>query len=67
MADRVGQRFGEYRLTCFLGRGSFGDVYLGEHLQDHTLAVVKVLQARLNSALSGHGLRPQRHPAPEVS
>jgi serine/threonine protein kinase len=49
MTDRIGQRFGEYRLTCFLGRGSFGDVYLGEHLQDHTLAAVKVLQARLTN------------------
>ena len=49
MADRVGQRFGDYRLTRLLGRGSFGDVYLGEHLQDHTLAAVKVLQARLTS------------------
>jgi serine/threonine protein kinase len=49
MADRIGQHFGEYRLTCFLGRGSFGDVYLGEHLQDRTLAAVKVLQARLTN------------------
>src|SRR5215472_13079055 len=49
MADRVGQRFGDYRLTRLLGRGSFGDVYLGEHLHDNTLAAVKVLQARLTS------------------
>ncbi len=49
MADRVGQQFGDYRLTRFLGRGSFGDVYLGEHVQDNTLAAVKVLQARLTN------------------
>src|SRR6266516_4519390 len=47
MAERVGQRFGEYCLNRFLGRGSFGDVYLGEHIHDKTLAAVKVLQARL--------------------
>jgi eukaryotic-like serine/threonine-protein kinase len=47
MADRVGQQFGDYRLTRFLGRGSFGDVYLGEHVHDNTLAAIKVLQARL--------------------
>jgi serine/threonine protein kinase len=45
MAERVGQRFGEYCLNSFLGRGSFGDVYLGEHIHDKTLAAVKVLQA----------------------
>jgi serine/threonine protein kinase len=47
MAERIGQQFGQYRLTRFLGKGSFGDVYLGEHLHKHTLAAVKVLQARL--------------------
>jgi serine/threonine protein kinase len=49
MADRVGQRFGEYRLTRFLGQGSFGEVYLGEHVHECTLAAIKVLQARLTS------------------
>ena len=47
MADRVGQRFGNYRLIRLLGQGSFGDVYLGEHIHDTTLAAVKILQARL--------------------
>ena len=49
MADHVGQQFGDYCLTRFLGRGSFGDVYLGEHVHDNTLAAIKVLQARLTS------------------
>ena len=50
MADRigrVGQRYGDYSLTRWLGGGSFGDVYLGEHIHDNTLAAVKVLQTRL--------------------
>lgn len=49
MADRVGQQFGQYRLSRFLGQGSFGEVYLGEHISNHTLAAVKVLQARLTA------------------
>ena len=49
MTDRVSQRFGDYRLVRFLGRGSFGDVYLGEHVHESTLAAIKVLQARLTS------------------
>jgi serine/threonine protein kinase len=47
MAERIGQQFGQYRLTHFLGQGSFGDVYLGEHVHKHTLAAIKLLQARL--------------------
>ena len=29
MTNRVGQRFGDYRLIRFLGEGTFGDVYSG--------------------------------------
>src|SRR5258708_2980144 len=47
MAYRLGQRFGDYSLISFLGRGSFGDVYLGEHVRDKTQAAVKVLKPQL--------------------
>src|SRR6266699_7011622 len=47
--NRVGQHLGNYRLLRFLGRGSFGDVYLGEHEHEHTMAAVKVVQARLTA------------------
>lgn len=43
-----GQRLGNYRLHRLLGRGSFADVYLGEHLYLHTSAAIKVLQRTLD-------------------
>ena len=30
--DRIGQCFGDYILLRFLGEGTFGDVYYGEHI-----------------------------------
>src|SRR5437588_7032240 len=49
MANHVGQQFGQYRLSRFLGQGSFGEVYLGEYIYNHTQAAVKVLQMRLTA------------------
>ncbi len=45
--DRIGQRFGDYVLHSRLGGGSFGDVYLGEQVHEHSLAAIKVLHVRL--------------------
>lgn len=50
MADRIGQRLGNYRLTRLLGKGGFAEVYLGEHLRLGTQAAVKVLHTRLASS-----------------
>jgi len=44
MADRVGQQFGDYRLTQSLGSGGFADVYLGEHIYLGTQAAIKLLK-----------------------
>ncbi len=49
MADRIGERFGNYRLIRLLGRGGFAEVYLGEHMELGTQAAVKVLHAQLSS------------------
>lgn len=43
-----GQRLGNYRLHRLLGKGSFADVYLGEHLYLQTSAAIKVLQRTLD-------------------
>lgn len=43
----IGQRFGNYRLLRFIGRGGFSDVYLGEHIRDKTKVAVKVLKAEV--------------------
>jgi WD40 repeat protein/serine/threonine protein kinase len=47
MVDRVGQQFGNYRLTRLLGRGSVAEVYLAEHVRLSTQAAIKVLHAQL--------------------
>src|SRR6267142_670259 len=52
MADSdvlIGQQMSDYRLQRQLGRGTFGTVYLAEHLRDHHQASVKVLQLPLSS------------------
>jgi predicted ATPase/class 3 adenylate cyclase/DNA-binding CsgD family transcriptional regulator len=47
MGDRIGQQLGNYRLLRLIGRGSFAEVYLGEHLHLGTQAAIKVLHADL--------------------
>jgi serine/threonine protein kinase len=41
-----GQLFGSYRLLRLLGRGSFSEIYLGEHELFHTQAAVKILSGK---------------------
>src|SRR2546425_2846858 len=48
MAERVGQHLGNYRLLQELGRGSFADVYLGEHHYQKRLAALKLLHVPLS-------------------
>jgi serine/threonine protein kinase len=47
MADRLGQQFGNYRLTRLIGQGAFAEVYLGEHIYLGTQAAIKVLCTQL--------------------
>jgi serine/threonine protein kinase len=60
MADRVGQRFGNYALTRLLGRGGFAEVYLGEHVYLNTQTAMKVLDAQLGESLQQQFLREAR-------
>jgi D-xylose transport system substrate-binding protein len=45
--DRVGQRFGNYRLSRLLGLGGFAEVYLGEHIYLGTQTAIKVMYTQL--------------------
>jgi predicted ATPase/serine/threonine protein kinase/DNA-binding CsgD family transcriptional regulator len=49
MIDRVGQLLGNYRLLKLIGRGSFAEVYLGEHQHLNTQAAIKVLNTHFTS------------------
>lgn len=60
MTDRVGHRFGNYRLTRRLGRGGFAEVYLGEHVYLNTQTAIKVLDAQLGDHLQQQFLREAR-------
>ncbi len=50
MASPLGQRVGNYILQSELGSGSFAQVYLGKHVHLGSLAAIKVLSARLQTA-----------------
>lgn len=48
--DRVGQLLGaDYRLTRFLSKSGFAEVYLAEQLSTQSQVVVKILQSQLSS------------------
>jgi len=48
MPNRIGQQLGNYRLLRLLGRGSFAEVYLGEHVYLHRHVALKVLHTSLS-------------------
>jgi peptide/nickel transport system substrate-binding protein len=54
VADRLGQKFGNYRLVSLLGQGSHAEVYLGQHVRFNQQAAVKVLHAHLSGAEAEH-------------
>ncbi len=49
MIDRVGKQIGNYQLLSLLGRGSFAEIYLGQHIHLQSLAAIKILHTRLDS------------------
>jgi eukaryotic-like serine/threonine-protein kinase len=57
---RIGEQIGNYRLLRLLGRGSFADVYLGEHIHLKMQAAIKVLDMRLTNDDMGDFLKEAR-------
>jgi serine/threonine protein kinase len=50
VADHTGHQFGNYRLLRRLGKGGFGQVYLGEHVYLKTHAAIKLLLEDVDDA-----------------
>jgi eukaryotic-like serine/threonine-protein kinase len=48
MTDRTGQRLDIYYLLRLLGEGAVGEVYLAEHMHQHSYAALKVLTLHLD-------------------
>jgi serine/threonine protein kinase len=60
MASLIGQQFGSYILTDFLGQGASAQVYVGEHIRLHSRAAIKVLHTRLAEESVEHFLAEAR-------
>ncbi|TMC21807.1 MAG: hypothetical protein E6J34_08560 [Chloroflexi bacterium] len=50
MANHMGQQFGNYRLLHQIGKGGFGQVYLGQHIYLKTQAAIKLLLEDMDNA-----------------
>ena len=61
MTDRVGQHMGNYRLTRWLGKGAFADVYLGEHIYLKSQVAIKVLHTQVDTHATEDFLTEARH------
>jgi len=60
MAERIGERLGNYRLIRLLVSGRFAGVYLAEQIYLNTLAAIKVLNTHLTPDTMGNFLSEAR-------
>lgn len=51
MADWVGRQLGNYRVVRLLGKGSFAEVYLGQHLYLNRQVAIKILHELTGQSL----------------
>jgi WD40 repeat protein len=48
----MGRRLGEYQLKEYLGKGTYGEVYLAEHVHHSSIVAIKILYADLGNVES---------------
>jgi serine/threonine protein kinase/outer membrane protein assembly factor BamB len=60
MTDRTGQRLDNYRMLLLLGQGNFGDVYLAEHVHQHTRVALKIFNVRFDEEMLENFLNEAR-------
>lgn len=60
MADITGQQIGNYHLIRLIGKGPFGEVYLGEHRYLTTLSAVKLLDIKFTDRAAQNFQREAR-------
>lgn len=60
MNNLIGRQLGNYRIIQYIGNGTFGAVYLGEHIHLQSKAAIKIRDAQLQEVDKGQFLQEAR-------